>query len=263
MTVVAPRSTAFDLLRAVLVAVLAVVQIVVSGLAGSGAVGEPIAVVANSHRTPLLAAGWTFSVWTLIYLGFGAYAVFQLLPAQRGRAVHRRTGWWLAATAVFNPLWILAFGSRHLLLAELLIVALLVSLACVFGRLSHEPVASVVERAVFRVPIAIYTGWVSLAVVIGTAATGAWIGLPGGGALAAAAAVAVLLAAAAIVSSVVGTGTSVVGYAAAAVWALVGIALNGPPAAVAVAAWLAVVVVVATTTRRVARSVQPARLAWG
>ena len=66
-----------------------------------------------------------------------------------------------------------------MLLAELLIIALLVVLAVVFGRLSREPAADVTERVAFRGPIALYTGWVSVAMVLGTAATGVWAGLPG------------------------------------------------------------------------------------
>ncbi len=131
--------------------------------------------------------------------------------------------------------WILAFGARSILLAELLIVALMVVLAVTFGRLSREPAADVVERVAFRGPIALYTGWVSLAVALGTAATGVAVGLPGSSALSTVAAIVVLLAVAAIVAWVVLSGTAVIGYAAAVVWALAGVALNDPPAAVVVA----------------------------
>ena len=258
MTVLSPRSARVDLVRGSVVAVLAVVQIVVSGLGGSG-----VGAVANDYRTPLLAAGWTFAIWAPIYAGFLAYAGYQLLPGQRGREIHRRTGWWMAASAAFNPLWILAFSGRSVLLAEVLITALLVTLAVVFGRLSHEPAADLRERALFRGPVAIYTGWVSLAMVIGTAATGVWAGLPGANALAAIAAVVVLLAAAAIVAWVVLSGTAVVGYAAAAVWAIAGIALNDPPGAVVVTGAIVIVIVLAATARRITTAANPVRAAWG
>ncbi|GEL22641.1 hypothetical protein PSU4_15950 [Pseudonocardia sulfidoxydans NBRC 16205] len=263
MTVTAPRSTLSDLVRGAVVLVLALVQTVVAGFGGSGAIGDGVGVVANDNPTPVLAAGWAFSIWGLIYLGFLAYAVFALLPSQRSRAVHRRTGWWLAASAVLNPLWILAFGSRQILAAEIVIIALLVCLAVVFGRLSHEPAASPVERALFRAPVAIYTGWVSFATVLGTAATGVAEGLPGDGALALAAAITVLLVTAGIVCWVVNTGTAVVGYAAATVWALVGVATNDRPVAVTITALFAAALIVWVTARRVGRSVQPTRLAWG
>jgi translocator protein len=263
MPLTARRSSTTDLVRGVVVAVLAVVQLVVAGLGGRGATGESVGVVAQSYPSPVLPAGWTFAIWAPIYLAFLGYAVYQLWPTQRGRAVHRATGWWLAASAVLNATWILAFSARYVLLAELLILALLVVLARVFGRLSRERASGTGERMALRVPVAVYTGWVSLAVVAGTAATGVRLGLPGDGALAEIAAVLVLLVAAGIVASVVTNGTAVVGYAAAAVWALVGIALNGTPAAVGVAAAVATVVVLFATARRVSTSGDPRRAAWG
>jgi translocator protein len=259
MTVTSRRSTVPDVVRCAAVAVLAVLQVVVAAL-GSG--GQ--APVANELATPLLAAGWAFSIWGVIYLGFLAYALYQALPSQRGREVHRRTGWWLAASAALNPLWIVAFGARWIPVAQVLIVALLVALAVVFGRLSREPAADLTERVAFRGPIALYTGWVSVATVLGTAATGVWVGLPGGTTpLAAVAAVVVLLAVTGIVGWVVLSGTAVVPYAAAVVWALLGIALNDPPTAVVGTAAVAIVVVVATTARRISTAGYPNRAAWG
>jgi hypothetical protein len=257
------RSSTHDLARGSVVAVLAIIQLVVAELGGSGAAGESVAVVARSFPTPVLPADWTFAIWAPIYLAFLGYAVYQLLPAQRGRDVHRATGWWLAVSALLNAGWILAFSARDVLVAELLIVTLLAVLARVFGRLSRERASGTAERVALRFPVALYTGWVSLAVVAATAATGVRLGLPGDGALATIAAVLVLLVAAGIVASVTTFGTAVVGYAAAAVWALVGIALNGPPAAVGVAAAVACVVVLFATARRVSTSGDPRRAAWG
>jgi hypothetical protein len=263
MTVLSRGTATADLVRATTVAVLAVVQIVVSGLGGSGAVGESVGVVANAYPTPLLAAGWTFAIWAVIYAGFLAYAVYQFLPGQRGREVHRRTGWWLGASAVLNPLWILAFSARLIPVAEVLIVALLVCLAVVFGRLSREPASGVLERVVFRGAVALYTGWVSVATVLGTAATGVWAGLPGDGGLADFAAIVVLAAVAAILAWVVLSGTAVVGYAAATVWALAGIVGNDPGPAVTAAVVVVIVVVLTATARRVSAARDPWRAAFG
>ena len=177
--------------------------------------------------------------------------------------MHRETGWWLAASAVLNAGWILAFSARDVVFAELLILVLLFVLARVFGRLSRERASGTVERVVLRFLVALYTGWVSLAVVVGTAATGVRLGLPGDGALAPIAAVLMLLVAAGIAASVTTFGTAVVGYGAATVWALVGIALNGPPPAVGVAAAVACVVVLFATARRISTSGDPRRAAWG
>lgn len=263
MTVTSQRSALADTVRSAVVVLLAVVQIAVSGIGGIGGVGDSVGEVARAYPTPLLAAGWAFAIWGLIYLGFLAYAVYQVLPAQRRRAVHRETGWWLAASAVLNSGWILAFSARWLPLAELMIIGLLVSLAVVFGRLSRTPAAGALERVVLRGTVAVYTGWVSVATVLGTASTGVWIGLPGDGPLATVAAVVVLVATAAIVSWVLVAGTAVVGYGAAVVWALAGIAFNDPPDAVAAAAVLAILVTLAAAARRISTAGNPARAAWG
>jgi benzodiazapine receptor len=264
MTVMSQRSARTDTARSVLVAVLAVVQTVVAGFGGAGKLtGESVGVVARAYPTPLLAANWTFAIWAPIYLGFLVYAVYQALPGQRQRRVHRETGWWLAASAVFNAGWILSFGSRLIPLAELAILALLVSLAVVFGRLSRTPASGIVERVALRGPISLYTGWVSLATVLGTAATGVWAGLPGDGALAVVAAVVVLLAAAAITTWVVVSGTSVVGYAVAVIWGLTGIALNDAPTAVAGAAALCVLLTAGAAARRVTTAGNSTRAAFG
>ena len=99
MPVTGHRSTSTDLARGLAVVGLAVVQIVVAGLGGRGALGEDVGTVARSYPTLVLPAGWTFAIWGPIYLAFLGYAIYQVLPAQRIRRVHRTTGWWLAISA--------------------------------------------------------------------------------------------------------------------------------------------------------------------
>lgn len=250
-------------MRGFVVTALAVVQAVVSGLAGLGVVGESIATVTASLPTPLMVARWAYVIWIPIGVGFLAYAAYQLPPSQRHRAIHRRTGWWLGAAALFNSTWILALGARAIPLAELLFIGLLITLAVTFGRLSREPAADRIERIVFRTPVAIATGWVSINMVAQTAFTGAWAGLPDDDAIAFVAAFVVLLAIAAIVGWVVLSGTAVVGYAAAAVWAVAGIAAGNPPGAVVAASAVVIVIVLGATARRLAAAGNLPRAAWG
>jgi hypothetical protein len=257
MTVLTPGSTRTDRVRNGVVAFLAIVQVVVAAMAGDAVGG-----VAREYASPLLAAGWAFAVWLPIYAGFLGYAVYQALPGQRGRQVHRDTGWWMSASAVFNIGWVLSFSAGWLPLAQLMIIGLLVCIALVFGRHSRMPAEGAVER-VARGVVALYAGWVSMAVPMGTAATGVWIGLPGAGALAAIAAVVVLLAVTAIVSWAIISGTAVVPFAAGAAWAIVGIALNDPPDAVVIAGAIAIVIVIAATARRMGTAGYPVRAAWG
>lgn len=258
MTVLSPGPTRTDLVRNVAVALLAIAQVTVAAVAG-----DTIGAVARWYPSPLLAAGWAFAMWVPIYVGFLGYAVFQALPGQRARQVHRTTGWWMAASALFNIGWVVSFGAGWLPLAQLMLIGLLVTITLVFGRYCRMPAESVVERVVARGTVALYAGWVSMATPMGTAATGVWIGLPGTGALAVIAAVVVLLAVTATVSWAVLSGTAVVPFAVAAMWALVGTALNDPPEAVVVAGAIALVTVLAATARRISTAGFPVRAAWG
>ncbi|SHL39158.1 hypothetical protein SAMN05443637_12683 [Pseudonocardia thermophila] len=263
MTVTSPRSIHLDQTRVALVVLLGVAQAAVVVAGAFGSLGTRVGDVAQAHPTPLLPAWWASLIWIPIGLGFLAYAGYQCFPRQRHRHLHRRTGWWLAAAALCTLLWTLSWTTGRLLLAELLLVGVLVSTAVVFGRLSREPATSTAERAAFRVPVSVYAGWASTAMVVGTATTGAWIGLPGATAIASVAAVIVLIAFATIVAWVILNGTAVVGYVAAVAWAIAAIVANEPPAAVSGAAVLVLVVVFVSTVRRLATSADRVRAAFG
>ena len=258
MTVLTSRPTALDLVRSVVVALLAVAQIAVPAFAGSD-----IGAIANTYPSPVLAAGWAFSIWGLIYLGFLAYAGFQLLAGQRGRRVHRRSGWWLAVSALANMAWIAAFGAGNLLLAEAALILLAVVLTVVFVRLSADPAESGLEQGVFRFPVSLYTGWVAAALVQGTLATGVWIGLPSDGALTIVASIVLLVGLTLTVVAVANSATGIAGLAAAVVWALAGVVANDRPLAVAVVSVVALAFVSVTAIRRIARSVQHRQVALG
>ena len=44
--------------------------------------------IADSFDVYFVPAGYVFSIWSIIYLGLIAYAVFQFLPAQRNNPRH-------------------------------------------------------------------------------------------------------------------------------------------------------------------------------
>jgi hypothetical protein len=52
-------------------------------------------------------------------------------------------------------------------------------------------------------------------------------------------------------------------YTVAVIWALIGIALNAPPAAVVVTCAIAIVIVLGTALRRVTSAGSRVRAAWG
>jgi translocator protein len=236
-------------------------QLVAGGLGGSGAFGLSVGVVAQQNTTVVMPVPAAFSIWGLIYAALLLLAVRQVLPGQPGREVHRATGWWLAASTLLNAGWILAFSAQAVVLAQAVIVALLVVLAVALARLSARPAEGAADRLLLHGPVALYTGWVSVATVVGAATTGTFLGAPGEGGVATVLGALVLLVTGAIAAAVVARGAGAVPFAASVAWALAAIVAMAPPLPVTVAALVALVAVVASAARRVLTAPPSTRVA--
>ena len=81
----------------------AVAVITLNGAAASGAMsGDSIGVIANRYRSLFLPADYVFGIWSLIYLGLIASAIYQALPtagAERAVTSAVRMGASLAGNA--------------------------------------------------------------------------------------------------------------------------------------------------------------------
>lgn len=255
--------TRADRVRAAAVVVAAVAQMVVGSIGGAGLFGEPIGVVSAAYSTPIVPASGAFAIWGVIYLAVLVLAVRQALPSQRARPVHRATGWWLVGSAVANAAWIVLFSARLVGWAEVAIVALLGCLAVVVGHLAATPAQGAADRWTLHGPVALYAGWVSVATVVGTAATGVWLGLPGDGAFAVALGAVLLVVTGGIAAAVIRHGPAPLAYAASVLWALGGIVAAGRGVVVTVATLIAMLSVVVVVGARLRGAREPVATAFG
>jgi hypothetical protein len=116
-----------------------------------------------ADATPIAPAGPAFSIWSVIYLGLIAYAIWQLLPAQRTDPRQRRLGYPIAASLLLNAAWILSIQFGELLASGPIIVALLAVLIWVFRLCQVTPPAGRVETVVVDGTMGLYLGWVCVA----------------------------------------------------------------------------------------------------
>ena len=156
-----------DIVRQVTVAASAVFALV-GAFVGSGAAGgTPIQDAAggalSADATLIAPDGPAFSIWSVIYLGLLAYAVWQFLPAASAAERHRRLGYWVAASLVLNALWILSIQFDLLVLSVPIIVVLLAVLIQAFMQaLQYRPI-NAFDALVTDGTIGLYLGWVSIA----------------------------------------------------------------------------------------------------
>jgi hypothetical protein len=257
----AARSTTADTVRHVVVAVSAVLA-VVGAFFGSGAAGgTPIAEAAGgalaADATLIAPAGPAFAIWSVIYLGLIAYAVWQFFPSARASARQRALGYPIAASMLLNAAWILSVQAGLLWLSVAVIVVLLAVLCVTYSICIRRPPHALADALITDGTVGLYLGWVSIATAANVTAALVSSGFDGAGIAPEVWAVLVIeLAAIAIaVLGVVSRGGLAPMLAAS--WGLAWVAvgrLGGEPHSVAtgVAAIIGIaLIVVATLTARV------------
>lgn len=174
-----------DTVRQVVVLVTSVLAIVAAFIGSGAFVGTPIQEAAGGWLdadSTLIAPGQrAFSIWSVIYTGMLAYAIWQLLPGQRADARHRRIGYAVAASLVLNALWIGVVQLDLLGLSLPVIVVLLAVLAWLFVQLRRMPPKNLVDTIVTDGSIGLYLGWVVVATAANATAVLAAAGFTGWG----------------------------------------------------------------------------------
>ena len=184
-----------------------------------------VAELGESRAIFFLPAGYVFSIWGVIYLGLGAYVIYQSRPAQRNNPIIDRIGYWFILSSIGNSLWLILFLNDQTGLSTLAMLLLLVSLLAIYLRLGigRTPV-SALERWVVHIPFSIYLGWITVATVANIAAAlyveGNVTAFAG---ISADVWTVVMMAVAAVLSVVMLFTRGDIAYALVPVWALVGI----------------------------------------
>jgi translocator protein len=168
----------------------------------------------------IVPAGFTFSIWGVIYLLLIGWSVGQFTKggSDAGRAIAR----WFALSSVLNAAWLLAWHYRYPGLSVLVMLGLLGVLLRLNHELAKRP-AGVPWLA--RAAFGVYLGWVIVATVVNVTAWFVSLGWSGDPVPATAWALALLpLGAALALLSRFGLRNPFVGLAVA--WAFGGIAAN-------------------------------------
>jgi hypothetical protein len=254
-----------DTARAVAVLVAAVAQIAGSPL-GTALADRSVGEISDRARSLITPAGYAFSIWGVIFAGSLAWAVYQALPSQRGRALHRRTGWPLALAFAGNASWEVLFpliGLSQPLLPAVLLFGIVAATALAWSRL-QELRSEGLDRVLPSAVAGLLLGWVTVASAVNVASAGVALGAPATGGQARLWAVFALVVVAVLGSALVLAAQVAAGpFALAVVWGLVAIAARGGPTVVTVAALAAAAIVaVALGVRAVGRP-EPASLLVG
>jgi hypothetical protein len=241
----------------------AVIGLALLDIGSSFWLGERLNQEASTTPVYFLPFGPTFAIWGLIFSSALVYGVYQALPTQRERSLHRRVGWWVAVNAGLTALWNFTAGSaeepgnaaiRPLLLWSTvgILAGMLFSLTQAFivlRRMDAELTSR--DRWLTQFPITVFFAWLNVAMIANT--TAALIGSDvTGGANGAVWAAGMLLIAAALASMMIiysRAGIGTLTYSGVIIWAVIGIFFNNvnrSPLVTVIS--LAIIVVVSAVT---------------
>lgn len=188
-------------------------------------IGMSNAEMTRLAETPVVPAGYAFSIWGPIFLATIAYGVFQALPARRADPVLARLRGPVAVALLLNIAWMLAsqlVGNGWHLVAILagIVAAMVTALLRLTGA---EPLPDRGLRWLVRPVVGAWAGWASAAAFANLSITARWAGFDWFGLSAAAAAALVILAATGFGAAVLVRAHGNAWYAGAIAWALVAI----------------------------------------
>jgi hypothetical protein len=202
-----------------------VVMIVVNGLAGSTTVlgGVTSAEVSDMYPTLVTPAGFTFSIWGVIYTLLLLFTVYQLLPKNRDKPFLQQVGVLFGLSSVFNVCWLFLWHYELVTYSLVLMFALLATLIWTYLRLGIGKTAvSLKEMALVHLPFSVYLGWISIATIANVSVALTAVGWDGWGIPDATWAVLIICVALVLTLAMLATRKDLA-FSLVVVWALVGI----------------------------------------
>jgi hypothetical protein len=202
--------------------------------------GQNTGEISDRFQVYFVPAGYVFSIWAVIYLGWIAFMIFQFQPSQTENPRLRRLGYLLAISNIANAAWLFCWHYNKFGLSVLVMLPLLGLLIASYLRLNvNRSSITRIEYWSVDVLFSVYLGWITVATVANIAD---WLYLVewNGFGIAAQIWAVIMLA----VASLPGLGMALtrqdIGYLSVLVWAFIGIAVKQTSApTVVLSAWLA------------------------
>lgn len=137
--------------------------------------GYTTGALSNLYPNLFVPDGFTFSIWSIIYLwlvvfiGYITSTLVWLPPIDQRykRVVSILPLFWLSC--LLNAAWILAWHYLQVFLSVIIMVALLITLISIFGKIQMQRAhPRKRDHLLAEVPFIIYLGWISVATIANT-----------------------------------------------------------------------------------------------
>lgn len=224
---------------------ITIVTIIFNGLANALPLnGQNTGQISDRFQVYFVPAGYVFSIWGLIYIGWLAFAIYQLLPAQRDNPRLERIGYLFALSGIANMAWLFFWHYEYFVLTVVVMLTLLLLLIAIYLRLQIGKVqVASIEWWCVDTPFSVYLGWITVATIANITSLLNYLQWNGWG-ISPEAWTIIMLAAGVVIASAISLTRSDIAYVLVIIWAFAGIAIKhaGVPV-VATGAWVATALV--------------------
>lgn len=143
--------------------------------------GRDTGAISDGFDVVFKPAGYVFGIWSVIYVGLIAFAVYQALPAQRTNARLAAIDRPFALSCVANGLWLVLWHALWIPATLAVMLVLLGALLTIYQRLdAGRASVGLLERWCVDVPFSVYLGWISVALMVNATIVGYQAGWDGG-----------------------------------------------------------------------------------
>lgn len=142
---------------------------VVAWFSNNGVFGPTNGELSNRYPTLLVAAGYAFAIWGLIFLLDVLFGLWQRSSRRRDDGAIARIRMPAAMGFALTALWMPVFSSQLFWLALVIIWAALLCLLLCALVLSQDPNPEPGQRWLAWLPLSLHAGWLSLAAFLNTA----------------------------------------------------------------------------------------------
>jgi len=164
--------------------VVFLVTVAVNALAGSTALlnGKTSGEISDLYPTLVTPAGYTFSIWGLIYTLLLVFIVYQVLPRNREQSFLGQVSFLFALSGLFNALWLFLWHYEIIGFSVILMFTLLATLIAIYLRLDvGRASVPLREKVCVHMPFSVYLGWITVASIANVAVALTAVGWDGAG----------------------------------------------------------------------------------
>jgi len=121
--------------------------------------------ISNAYPNLFSPAGFTFSIWGLIYLLLAGYVVYQFTKRGEGqKKLLQKVNIYFMATSVANICWVFAWHYDFIGLSLLIMAALLFFLIRIADMLRDKQL-TLLDKLLVHTPFSVYFGWITVAAI--------------------------------------------------------------------------------------------------